>query len=614
MIKSSHKIPLWGMFIIMVLIPVIQTDLTPEPTITIRHLVFSGFLLICFLYFIRDKNNLCRVGAGEQNIFLVFGLFVVWNVVCGLLAVNVSEALFNAGRLLLFICSAYLVYSLIRQEPDNLKLFFKVLTLIGLFHALVGLLQFYGFILPDEPGKVPYAFSANRTLYASSLALLLPFSAGISLLGKNYWRVIASLSTLSILAAIILTQTRSAWVAIIIAFLFLQLGFIRYRKNVGSRVLKTWWQINLGGGLLLIGLLLLMYYFDIGSWIFESLTHRIQSLFGHIDANTVAGENIYERLNVWRASLMMLDGNWLIGVGPGNWKITAPEYLSEVPSLAKGDYMLLRPHNSWLQITLETGLVGLAILMTFGFFIVKKAIRLFKSEMDKDRLIYYLFISSGLVIFAVDCFFSFPDERIEHLLYLSIMIGLLLGNSQDQKTIKIPKWMVAFVAVLILSHLIQAFSQLKYQYYMQRTYSYWSGQQFSKAIEESVMCKKSWPTIGPDGNPVELMTADAFLKMKLYSKAIEELRVAGNYHPNNFKIRYLLAFSLAKNNKYDEALKAYEDCLDLVPLHEPSHYGSAQVLFEQGKLKECLSYIDQLSFLPNEAMIELKERCRERLR
>ena len=111
-----------------------------------------------------------------------------------------------------------------------------------------------------------------------------------------------------------------------------------------------------------------IFKWNTGHWLQLSIVERLQSLVGASSSETIASANVQERFEIWKQTLLMIKNNWTVGVGSGNWKIVAPEYLSNVNSLAKGEYFLLRPHNSWLQIAAELGIFGWFLFVGFWMF------------------------------------------------------------------------------------------------------------------------------------------------------------------------------------------------------------------------------------------------------
>ena len=202
-----------------IILPLLLNNNIPDPVIPLRNLFLSGFLLVFTGYFFFIKRETIQLAAGVPAwYFTVIGVFWLWSVLMITQAINIQEGLFVVSRNFALFFLILMVYLTAKKTPNFEEVLFKTLTITGLVHALVGILQFYGFVMPDEPGVVPKAFAANRSLYGSSMMLLLPFAGAVLMTAKDWWRVLAAGAITLELASIILSQTRSAWVALVLAF------------------------------------------------------------------------------------------------------------------------------------------------------------------------------------------------------------------------------------------------------------------------------------------------------------------------------------------------------------------------------------------------------------
>ena len=78
--------------------------------------------------------------------------------------------------------------------------------------------------------------------------------------------------------------------------------------------------------------------------------------------------SIEERLKLWTKTLNMISENPLLGVGIGNWKIIIPSYGTTGLRSEQGEVHFQRPHNDFLWILAETGIISL--LFYTGFFVI----------------------------------------------------------------------------------------------------------------------------------------------------------------------------------------------------------------------------------------------------
>lgn len=253
-----------------------------------------------------------------------------------------------------------------------------------LYKIIIGQLSFFSFRV----------FPGNEALYA--LALIFPF-----LLKKKKWYllVIALLCTISVA----LSLSRGAWITyFVILFYSFSFASIKARKLT---ILYTF-----------IVLLLLI------------LTPGVLDLFVLRWETFASAENTsnIERMALLKYAFAAFKESPVLGVGSLNF----PHYfISEglMEGIYAEKYEILEPHNAFLQVAAEEGLVGLFFFSLWVFLIGyylfnKKTTCLFKVQYLNGLKGFYLVLLSNLLYGYIASQFRF---------YLALFIGLTisLGNT-----------------------------------------------------------------------------------------------------------------------------------------------------------------------------------------
>lgn len=135
---------------------------------------------------------------------------------------------------------------------------------------------------------------------------------------------------------------------------------------------------------------------------------------------------IVERSILWRNSYNTLNRAAIIGKGASSWPI---EYLSQgYPKIYRArelNVLFQRPHNEFIRIYYEFGLLGLACLCFGLSYVLTRAYSLAKS----DEILNIVF--SGLVGFMVPLMVSFPLERVEHSVLLMLLCLITLKHQNE---------------------------------------------------------------------------------------------------------------------------------------------------------------------------------------
>ena len=222
----------------------------------------------------------------------------------------------------------------------------------------------------------------------------------------------------------------------------------------------------------------------------------------------------------------------IAGCGIGNWQILFPD--ASLEGLYRSDVWnvnFTKPHNEYLGVLSETGYVGLLLYIAFlTSLIVLSFFALCKTQNRRDFL-YGAIVLSIFVGSCVNALFDFPNSRIEHVIWMGILMANLLHiitQGQQQKTLA-KGWNLVFFLVSIMLVTIGGF-RLKGE---RNTFEM---QQALKANEWKTVehrCHQAiseFYTIDPVGLPLHWYLGKAEKKMG-NPQAVESFRKAYHYAP-----------------------------------------------------------------------------------
>ena len=173
------------------------------------------------------------------------------------------------------------------------------------------------------------------------LVSAVPFAASLVLAFHGRWKAVAGGAALLVLLGIFLTQSRGAYLAAGAAV-------VSFAILAGPKVRRYLLLMPVVGVLLLVN---------------PATGPRLATLLDvNKSAEDVVDLSIVYRETAQHAGLAMFADHPLIGVGPGNFNSLVPEYVREgVASLPPGAQLgEIAPHNTYLEMSAESGVVGLA--------------------------------------------------------------------------------------------------------------------------------------------------------------------------------------------------------------------------------------------------------------
>jgi O-antigen ligase len=168
-------------------------------------------------------------------------------------------------------------------------------------------------------------------------------------------------------AALVLSRTRAAWVALAVcAVLLIIPTWIAVRQTEGTRVVRRLGMLGLATAVGVLAALVLPNHLN---W--KSDSPYIDSVKGVVDYSSGSGKG---RLIQYENTLRMAAAHPVLGVGPGNWPVYYPKFASKRdPSLSRetGRTSNPWPSSDWVAMVAERGALAtlIFVLAYFGLLV-----------------------------------------------------------------------------------------------------------------------------------------------------------------------------------------------------------------------------------------------------
>ena len=359
--------------------------------------------------------------------------------------------------------------------------------------------------------------NGHKNLLSAMLFLLSSFLLTVIPYLKNRFAKIIPIAiyTLSLIFVVLL-KSRATIIGYIISILFFVIIVLLHKKNI---VIKHKYKVIISA----LAVIITFVFFTVilrkaSSSIIEKSSEGSQTEY-----NILSASSMYERLALWDNTYKLSDQKPFLGCGLGNWKIDMPSvgtlnlYRSDVWNIN-----FVRPHNEFLGILSECGYITLLIYLIFlCLIIVFSLFAICELKNMKD----FILGAVSLSIFVGANFismFDFPNERIEFIIWINIIIGILYVMLTKNKSTKGLNYLFLILSVL--------FSVIGFYRYIGEYYTYDMQQaikirDFNSTIKYSQKSISPLFNIDPIGYPIQWYKGHA-LMMKGDIRAKYSLRKA----------------------------------------------------------------------------------------
>lgn len=258
----------------------------------------------------------------------------------------------------------------------------------------------------------PYVVFANPSEAGTVVALCLPFIAAL-VASNRKWRIFGILVLLIAVTFIGINATRGVWVGLAAtSFLFVS----HFRRYIMA-LMPLW---------ILLAILGIIFMSDSNFW------ERISSF-----------RNFQIRLWYWEQALLYYEGNWLLGMGIGNFsnQFIALGPLSPIPVDFLADVATISTvDNIYLMILVEQGIIGLLGFLFLCLFLLRSVWATYTKLLAKGQKGDAYYAKAALATFTIYLVCGFLADvhlftKATKLIFMIIGVGWGLGlyEERDEK-------------------------------------------------------------------------------------------------------------------------------------------------------------------------------------
>ncbi len=587
----------------LVIVPLVIWDGTSDSALLPQYLAWCATLFLAIVFVGRElyKPQATAIRIRLPKFLIPLLLFLGIAALSCLWARNSWEGAFVWTKFAL--CAIWVAF-LLQIQPSGIqftRVFARLLIIMCAIALIYGAYQLVvaGISAGGLSHQVTYqvqSFFAHRNLFAEAILLVFPFVFWLAIENKGWWRILARVMVFVSVLLLLLLQVRSTW---------LGLGL---EGLLGLPVLAlTMWKTSDRAAFLAkvaTPVLAFLLALAIGLGIY-GMTRQSSSL---LDVGTSISKSNYgsaqERLVLWEKTWALIQERPLTGFGLGSWRVEAAAhgYAGMRMDMQLGKGMFVRAHNDFLQLFAETGLFGSLAWVTGLLLAILAAVRVVRRHPEAQHRQFAIVLIMSLVGYIVISCFSFPMERISHLLVLGTDLALIGILSAD---IGGPKWEIQMTRGLQRGLILTAglfvaacgylgWAQVKADRHLlaalqQRSHANWAGMLTELEAGASPFCK-----LDPTAAPYEWYAASAKFQLGDATGALQGFQAAYKANPYHLHVLNNLGAAWARVGQLDSGIVYCQKAIALSPLFSEASLNLAIIYLNQNKVARAQQVVLQL--------------------
>ena len=517
--------------------------------------------------------------------YLLYAMFCCFTIFW---AKNKAEAFFATSKIVLAFFVFLLSYFSLKTHGD------LFLDRLRKFSVLIFYLLFICACVEYSLVKVVSkdwlylitGLNGHKNLYASFLFLNLFFLISASLRTSGNWRLFARLGVVITVCLIVFLKTKAVWVGIFASFCVY--GIFQFYKPGGIFV-RTKWYVSVITCLIIVNVFFVFILHPLVRGGISRATTQHTSMF--VDE---------ERLVLWDKTYYMVQNNKLFGVGVGNWQVYFPD--ASLRGLWRAEdlnYTFQRPHNDFLWVLSETGIVGFNLFMVFLILLLSRFVGTLKFISLPDITEASLCLAC-LIGYYVVSFFDFPMERVEHLIWVNVLLAFAYYYVRRHNPMTNVLNISVSRPVFVLSGLglgfIFSLGLMRYlaELGVRKMYDAKTAGNAAGVIVAGQSASNLFYTLDPTSVPINWYIGNANVALGNYKTAHHNFLKAHSFNPYNRNVLNDLASSYSLQNKQDSAKFFYKEASRISPRFDEPKLNLAAVYMGEGNYRKASEVLDSL--------------------
>lgn len=576
----------------ILLLPLVFSTTIVDPVLVPRQILLTAFIFFVVALLIGQKKEL--LFNFKTPLFYSFIGFLLLNFISFFQSdvAGESHAVFSKLTVLFsfFFLSTLLLY-------NNIIRINQIILAVILFGTISICFSLFDIINKTQQGQhllrqieVIKGTAANKNLLSSILFLCLPFYFMGLQQGKNV-RFLSLGAIISTLFVLVTVRTRVVLIACFIFFTLLICYKIKQRFAIKKRYF------------LVFGISALVLLFGSYKFFLESKIAHLKSSSTDITQQYLYrlsdSQTLESRILFWKNSMEMAKDHPFLGVGLGNWQIHFPKYgLNNFDdyAIANGENTLQRPHNDFIWILCETGILGLlAYLMIFGL-VFYQLYSLIKNATDTKEKWKFFFIFSALVGYLVISFFDFPYERIEHQVIVLLLLSIVASaysKTFPNTTKNYKSWLWVLMIPIGYSFLVSLY-RFNGEQHARKMYAAKANKNWSETIYEAQKSEHYFYPLDNTSMPLTWYEGIGHFNENRLEESQSYFEKAYQLTPYNIQVITNLASTYQADGKIDEAVVLYNDALKISKEFDEAKLNLAALYYNKKEFDKAYALINEI--------------------
>ncbi len=445
-------------------------------------------------------------------------------------AANFNEGLISINKIYSSVCvllTALIAFKKIKNPIIFLAEIFSIFLLIECSYLII---EFFFF------DSTFTGISTNRNISSSSIIIKFIFLIFLMNSSRNdINKVFLRVLEVMVIISIILLQSRLGLFSLVLIYI---LFFFINKAN------RKYYIISL----FIVFLSSILLYGSGGSRVIDKNYNIL---------NIESDESLNQRLNFYEIAFDLFREKPLIGHGVGSWKYESIGYKKSENNTVLIPYYT---HNDFLQILVETGIIGLGIFSLIILYLLNCIFKLLKR--DKDISVFTILF----IFFFLNSMINFPSHRSQEFVPFILCCSLIMSKVEIEDKLNGSKPIVMFMlGLLIIPSSVLTYKEHKSLIIQDLLLLDYSNNTYTLNTKNLDLIDYKYPNLAANTVPISSYLSRYYFQEENYTKSLELLEYAEKANKHDLITKELLLRNYLFLDYKESAFYSVKELIYLYP-------------------------------------------------
>ena len=527
LIKENNKLSFEKSFISLLLLATLLPKFDAIDNNAIRWFSLTAISSIYLLKLMLGRSFRGSFSVLTNLIFIFSCSYLIFSLVN---TANFNEGLISINKLFSIVAVSLLAFIAFKKIKKPI-VFLAEIFIISLFIECSYLIVEFLFSDSSFTG-----ISSNRNISSSSIIIKFIFLIFLMNSSSSFFnRIFLKILEIIAIVSIVLLQSRLGLFSLILIYVLFFFIYEDKRKNLAVS--------------------LLIVFFSSISLSSSDGVKVIDKNYSIL--NLESDESLNQRLNFYSIALELFDQKPIFGHGIGSWKYESLAYKKSEDNTVLIPYYT---HNDFLQILVETGIIGLGIYFVILFYLFNNALKLFKRDKNMSIFIILFFL------FFLNSMINFPLHRSQEFIPFILCCSLIMSSVEVKDNSSGSKPFILYILVLlIIPSSILAYKEHKSLIIQDLLLLDYSNNTFTLNTKNIDQIDYKYPNLAANTVPISSYLSRYYFQEKNYNKSLELLKYAEKANKYDLITKELLLRNYLFLDYKESALNSARELIFLYP-------------------------------------------------